>query len=101
MNWRRFSQQAQILRDEAEEHIGSGPTWRAAALAVALVLLLSVALGVYWSREPALFSVTATTAAQLPKGQQPAPGTTTTAALIEVITTLLDKSGGFLNNDIL
>lgn len=101
MNWRRFSQQAQILREEAEEHIGDGMGLRAAALVAALYLLATAALGIYWSREPALFSVTAATAARLPKGQQPVPGATTTAALVEVILTLLDKSGGFINNDVL
>ena len=34
------------------------------------------------------------------EGEQAVPGSTTTAALITVATTLLDKPGGFLSNDV-
>jgi hypothetical protein len=72
---------------------GNARLWRMAAILLLVLLLADVALGWYWSREPALRPVV------------PAPeavvGDTTTAALIAVARTLLDKPGGYLSNDIL
>ena len=66
------------------------------------LLAISFALGLYWSREPDLFSVK-NSAAQLATDtdQQVVTGYTTTATLYTLANTLLNKSGGFLNNDVM
>lgn len=72
---------------------GSGRGLRWGLWAVAGLLLLDVVLGWWWSDEPDLFEV------------RPAPsgivGATTTATLIRVSETLLEKPGGYLGNDML
>jgi hypothetical protein len=58
-------------------------------------------LGSYWSIEPAVFDIRELALRQ--SGNDPkklVPGAVTTATLIEVASTLLDKRGGFLSNDI-
>ena len=66
---------------------------------IVLYILLVLALGFYWSAEPAPFSVREN---QLEKlvGANPVVGTASAAALIRVAETLLDKPGGYLSNDI-
>lgn len=88
------------LSDNMTETVGdrlldpsNGRVWRAMAIVVVLLLLTDVGLGWYWSQEPAVVSVT------------PVPdavtGDATTAALIMVGETLLNKPGGYLSNDML
>jgi hypothetical protein len=58
-------------------------------------------LGSYWSIEPAVFDIRELALRQ--SGNDPkklVPGAVTTATLIEVASTLLEKRGGFLSNDI-
>jgi hypothetical protein len=58
-------------------------------------------LGSYWSIEPAVFDIREMALRQ--SGNDPktlVPGAVTTATLIEVASTLLEKRGGFLSNDI-
>ncbi len=69
--------------------------WPIMAVFVAILLLPFFALSWYWSREPDVFWVSATT--------QERPlvlGYSTTDTLIRVATWLLDKPGGYLTNDI-
>ncbi len=96
----RWSQQAQEWREEAREHMGDSAALRVTVVVIAAYLLVTLVLGIFWSREPALFSVAATTTAQLPHVAQPAAGSSIAAAEIEIVATLLDKSGGFISNDI-
>lgn len=67
--------------------------WRWVLVLLAGLLLLDVALGWYWSDEPDQFEVT--------EHASGARGATTTATLIRVAETLLDKPGGYLRNDML
>lgn len=67
--------------------------WIISALSV--VFLLIVFLVFYWSSEPDIFDVRSN-----PVGE-PVIGTTVTKTLIKVGTTLLDKPGGYLSNDVL
>src|SRR5690606_6276787 len=67
--------------------------WKGLGLLLAVLLLVDVVLGWYWSREPDLFAIT-------PPAQS-VPGEVTTATLIRVASTLLDKPGGDLSNDIM
>ncbi len=68
---------------------------------VSLVLLSFYGLSVWWSIEPECFSVTGR--ATLTNETQGAvvTGYITTNALIEIASTLLNKPGGYLSNDIL
>lgn len=72
---------------------GNSKLWRFAALLIALLLLTDAGLGWYWSQEPDLIAVE-----PLPEA---VTGDATTAALIMVSETLLEKPGGYLSNDIL
>lgn len=99
--WLTLRMRVRSWRDEVDEHIGVGVSLRALASVVALYLLSATALGVYWSREPQLFSVQQIVAESLVKpAVKPAPGSATVASLIHVTATLLNKPGGFLGNDI-
>ncbi len=65
---------------------------------LALVVLVLVGLSFYWSRPPEPFDVLEKARAET--GQtDPVVGAATTAALIGVVETLLDKPGGYLRND--
>ncbi|HUH38236.1 MAG TPA: DUF2333 family protein [Spongiibacteraceae bacterium] len=81
------------LREEAKDFIGPGWTVRLLVAGVVLYLLLAVLVGMYWSRTPDLFEVTA--------DARDTVGVATTRTLIQVSRTLLDKPGGFVSNDIL
>lgn len=80
-------------RAALEERFGDSILSRALAVVLIVYLLSCLVAGWYWSREPDLMP--------LPVSSESAPvGDTTTATLIEVMTTLLEKPGGFLSNDI-
>lgn len=79
-------------------------------LLITLVLIVLINLGVMWwvSREPAVFSVAQNAQAhaaeqQLPSNQNSdlVTGYVTTATLIRVGETLMEKDGGYLSNDVL
>jgi hypothetical protein len=77
------------------------PAMRYTSIVTVVVIFLLSALAWYWSREPDLFDARA--AAESYANQEALPavtGSTTTATLITVATTLLDKPGGYLSNDV-
>lgn len=70
-----------------------GRLWRPLGWLLLLLLLLDLALGFYWSRQPALFP---------PESEhQEVPGVLTADTLMRVTETLFDKPGGYLSNDVL
>jgi len=73
---------------------------RALATLIAIYLLVTIALGWYWSQEPALFPVqqNAQMAAEK-EGKQMVIGYTTVETLKTVAGTLLTKPGGYISND--
>jgi len=73
------------------------------ASGVMLMTLLVVMLGLspYWRREPDPLGVPAVTRAHLATDLEPVTGSYTTATLIAVVETLLDKPGGYLSNDVM
>ncbi len=86
--------------DDLREDIRSGGLFmRLTGGAIALYLLLALVLGFYWSSEPDQYSVRDSVAANS-SGQPMLVGVATTSTLIRVTSTLLDKPGGFLSNDI-
>ncbi|GAA5315715.1 MAG: DUF2333 family protein [Candidatus Pelagadaptatus aseana] len=83
------------------DDLHDGSAFIKAGLALVLLyLLLAVCLGFYWNSEPEPFSVKELMSVQ-PEAQRPLVGVATTATLVEVSTTLLEKRGGFLSNDIM
>jgi hypothetical protein len=71
------------------------------AMALVVYLVLATVLGMFWSAEPDAFGVNENAAVRAEvHGQTLAVGAVTTAALIEVASTMLDKTGGFVSNDI-
>ncbi|MBN1378808.1 MAG: DUF2333 family protein [Gammaproteobacteria bacterium] len=74
---------------------------RNALIALAVIILLFCALAWYWSREPAIFDVQAQAESYAEKESLTVvTGVVTTATLIEVANTLLEKPGGYLSNDV-
>ena len=75
---------------------------RVILVAIGSFSVIILALGFYWSREPAQFSVTQNVNDRLSAvGYDYVVGAAITAALIEVTETLLEKPGGYLSNDVL
>jgi len=77
--------------------------FKAALWLVVIYLVATAAVGFYWSAQPALFDVEklAFSKTSVTERQSLITGVATTAALIEVTETLLDKRGGYLTNDVL
>ncbi len=74
-----------------------GSVWsKVIGVALVVVLVALLALSFWWSREPTPFWVEWETA-----GQPAVRGNATASALIGVISTLLDKPGGYLTNDVM
>lgn len=68
---------------------------------LAAYLLACLFLGWWWNEEPDLFDVRANAAGHAQAVQrEPVIGYATTAALVRLAETLLDKRGGYLSNDI-
>lgn len=87
--------------EDLQDYLGGGLLPRIMLGVVVLYLFLSMVLGVWWSQEPELFDVSQR--ARVIAGQPdlaPAVGVTTTATLVALSETLLDKSGGYIRNDI-
>ena len=69
--------------------------------AVALFLVVAFILGFFWSTEPEPFVVSEVAAQHAAENNSHiATGYTTSVALMTVATTMLNKSGGYLSNDI-
>jgi hypothetical protein len=87
-------------RDSSVNLLPEAGRIRIVILAVCIYLLVTIAVGIYWSATPDHFDpreVAAGYAAE--EGGTVVTGSTTTASLIGVMETLLDKPGGYLHND--
>ncbi|MGO2562863.1 MAG: DUF2333 family protein [Pseudoalteromonas nigrifaciens] len=70
--------------------------------ALAILLIIFYAIAVYWNTEPARFNVVEKAKQQAQqRNEQFVIGYTTTSTLITVASTLLEKPGGYLSNDVL
>lgn len=80
-----------------------GSLWRRVILtALGIVLIFILVIGLYWSAEPEAFDVRVNATEKLSaSGHGYVVGSATTAALIRVAETLLEKPGGYLTNDVL
>jgi len=63
-------------------------------------LLLALAIGIYWSQIPKIFSVLENASLKQGSSTDYITGSVTTSTIIRVTATLLDKPGGLLSNDI-
>ena len=70
-------------------------------IGVASVVILLLALMLYWDTDPVLFDVMQRAVARNNGNDKLVTGYVTTSTLIEVANTLLDKRGGYLSNDIM
>ena len=96
----RWSQWLARLKPDAA---GSDPRklgkW--SGVIIGIYLLVTTGLGIYWSGTPDHFDVRENAARYATNTQQEVvTGTTTVAALQEVIRILLEKPGGYLHNDV-
>jgi hypothetical protein len=82
--------------EETEDH---GGALRWGSMAIALIVVVLLGLGVWWSFQPAKFDVTAITEERGGERASTVPGAAMVAAAIEVADTLLHKPGGYLRND--
>jgi hypothetical protein len=72
------------------------------ALPIALLVLLLLVVGWYWSDEPDPFDVVAAAVEHAPATESRlTTGSYTTSVTISAMETLLDKRGGYLSNDIM
>lgn len=77
-----------------------GLAWTAGLLSITYVVVM-VVLAISWSMPPGDFDVRKAATAHMNSTQnEPVTGQVTTGTLIEIATTLLDKPGGYLSNDI-
>jgi hypothetical protein len=88
--------------EHLERFLEAGWVMRILVATLAAYLVLAIILGVIWSSEPEAFVVSNVAAQHAQKNQTTVTtGYTTTVALITVAQTLLDKSGGYLTNDVI
>lgn len=102
MDKKTFQQRAFEARESLYDIIGEGMLPKVIGVGLCVYLLLATVAGAYWSIESEPFDVREDAAIQAASHQQEVViGTTTTATLIRVASTMLDKPGGFLSNDII
>lgn len=90
---------ARVL-DVVDDYVPQGGWARVLLVLLAVYLVVVLILGVLWSAAPEPFDVNARVTEYIPgDAEAPPTGAVTTAALIGVVDTLLDKRGGFLYND--
>lgn len=79
-----------------------GWIWKPLLALLILYLLIAIGLGIWWSRPPSPFDVEqATDEATQAATSTAERGAVTTATLVTLIGTLLDKPGGYLRNDMM
>lgn len=89
-------------KDDMGDYAGGGSLFgKIAGVVLAVYLLVTIVLGMYWSSEPDTFSVREHTRSLANSMErEPITGFATTATMIRIAETLLDKPGGYIYNDI-
>jgi hypothetical protein len=87
-------------REDIQDYLGGGILARMVGIVISVYLILSLAFGWWWSREPVMVDMQAYAVSKaVEQGQKTVTGYTTTTALIFLAETMLDKPGGYLRND--
>jgi hypothetical protein len=93
---------ADRLRGSGSRSSGESSLLARLLIPVLVVLLVLVAIGIYWSDEPAEFNVVEAAKQHAPETTSKlTTGSYTTSAVITAMETLLNKRGGYLSNDIM
>ena len=105
LNWKKRSRDARDQVNDSVDDVKSylGGIWfsRTLLTIVGVYLLVTIIIGWYWSQEPEFFSVEEHTQKAAQEAKRPiVTGYTTVETLKQVATTLLDKPGGYLTNDV-
>lgn len=88
-------------KGDARDSSGGGMVGKLLLIIVVVYLLIAMIVGMYWSSEPDSFSVREHTRATANAMQrEPVTGFATTATMIRIAETLLDRPGGYITNDI-
>lgn len=88
-------------KNSTQEADGGSALGKLVLALIVIYLAVTLVLGMIWSSEPDRFSVRDHTRALAKEMQrEPVSGFATTATMIRVAETLLDKSGGYISNDI-
>lgn len=102
MDWQAIKERLVVWREDRFDTATESNSTKVVLIVAAVYLLLAISVGMYWSMMPAQFPVQENAIVMAERSQQSvAVGSTTTAALIQVISTLLDKPGGFMSNDVM
>ena len=97
-----FQQRAFEARERLYDITGDSALPKIIGISLGVYLILATVVGAYWSMEPEPFDIGEEAAIKASSHQQNVViGTATTAALIRVSSTMLDKPGGFISNDII
>lgn len=105
LNWKKRTRDARDQVndsvDDAKSYLGGIWFSRTVLTVVTVYLLGTLIIGWYWSQEPDFFSVQEHTQQTAEQTQQAlVTGYTTVVTLKQVASTLLDKPGGYLSNDV-
>lgn len=85
------------MSNASAENVLRKPLWtRTTLIVLVIILLILTILGIYWSRMPDVFWVN-----EYVDDDSHVVGYSTTDTLVRVATTLLDKPGGYLTNDVM
>jgi hypothetical protein len=88
-------------RDTIADFLPEGGIGRPLGIVLGLYLLVAILLGIYWSFPPSEFDVREKAAAYAAEEKiERVTGSVSTAALMGVTETLLEKPGGFIDNDV-
>ena len=88
-------------KNDTQDFGGGSVVGKLVLVLVVIYVLVTLVLGMIWSSEPDNFSVREYTRSVANEMQrEPVTGFATTVTIIRVAETLLDKSGGYITNDI-